>query len=104
MKNIYVSGEKDFKIVCYYGAWSVYRKEPFNFGVQDIDPFTCTHLIYSFAGLNVEDLTMVSLDNEEDIIKGKGVGRRKKNQIVRKCYEPRREGGKPCTHFFAIFL
>ena len=32
--------------VCYYGAWSVYRPKPLNFGVGDIDPFSCTHLIY----------------------------------------------------------
>ena len=72
--NIFIIlDEKDFKIVCYYGAWSVYRKEPFNFGVQNIDPFACTHLIYSFAGLKAEDLTMVSLDEEEDIVKGRWV-------------------------------
>ena len=60
-----------YKIVCYYGAWSVYRPEPFNFGVNDIDPFSCTHLIYSFAGLDPDNLTIVSLDVEEDIVKGK---------------------------------
>ena len=32
--------------VCYYGAWSVYRPAPSNFRVGDIDPFSCTHLIY----------------------------------------------------------
>ena len=35
--------------VCYYGAWSVYRPKPLNFGVGDIDPFSCTHLIYRWA-------------------------------------------------------
>ena len=48
----------------------MYRKEPFNFGINDIDPFACTHVIYSFAGLDNETLTIVSLDKEEDIIKG----------------------------------
>ena len=61
---------RDYKIVCYYGAWSVYRKEPFNFGVGDIDPTACTHLIYSFAGLDATELTIKSLDEEEDIVKG----------------------------------
>ena len=56
--------------MCYYGAWSVYRPEPYNFGVSDIDPFSCTHLIYSFAGLDPDSLTIVSLDVEEDIVKG----------------------------------
>ena len=62
---------KDFKIVCYYEAWAVYRKAPFNFGVSDIDPFACTHIIYSFAGLDNKTLTIVSLDKEEDIVKGR---------------------------------
>ena len=57
--------------MCYYGAWSVYRTVPYNFGVTDIDPFSCTHLIYSFAGLQPDNLTIISLDTEEDIIKGK---------------------------------
>ena len=61
----------DYKIVCYYGAWSVYRPPPANFGVANIDPFSCTHLIYSFAGLDQDTLTIVSLDAAEDIVKGK---------------------------------
>ena len=61
----------DYKIVCYYGAWSVYRPAPANFGVANIDPFSCTHLIYSFAGLDQDNLTIVSLDAAEDIVKGK---------------------------------
>ena len=59
-----------YKIVCYYGSWSVYRPQPYNFGVSDIDPFSCTHIIYSFAGLDPDSLTIVSLDVEEDIVKG----------------------------------
>jgi len=34
------------------------------------DPFSCTHLIYSFAGLDPKNLSMVSLDPEEDIVRG----------------------------------
>ena len=38
---------------------------------MNADPFSCTHLIYSFAGLDPKNLTMVSLDPEEDIVRGK---------------------------------
>ena len=69
--SISVRNVEPYKIVCYYGAWSVYRTEPFSFGVGDIDPFSCTHLIYSFAGLDPDSLTIISLDVEEDIVKGK---------------------------------
>lgn len=58
----------DFKIVCYYGGWSVYRESPMAFGPENIDPFMCTHLIYSFTGL--EGNKMVTLDNEADVVQG----------------------------------
>ena len=75
-KNLHFSARRaaDYKIVCYYGAWSVYRPAPFNFTVADIDPLACTHLIYSFAGLHNDTLTIVSLDTEEDIVKGEDAG------------------------------
>ena len=53
--------------MCYYGAWSVYRPAPFNFTVADIDPLACTHLIYSFAGLESHNWTMKSLDPWMDL-------------------------------------
>lgn len=53
--------------MCYYGAWSVYRPAPFNFTVADIDPLACTHLIYSFAGLEQANWTMKSLDPWMDL-------------------------------------
>jgi hypothetical protein len=33
---VYLAPSDRYKIVCYYGAWSVYRKAPNNFGVADI--------------------------------------------------------------------
>lgn len=75
---IYIAGEaatageeSAFKVVCYYGAWAVYRPEPMNVKVADIDPFACTHLIYSFAGLDNQTWEIVSLDPELDIVQGK---------------------------------
>ena len=38
------------------------------FGPENIDPFMCTHLIYSFTGL--EGNKMVTLDNEADVVQG----------------------------------
>ena len=38
------------------------------FGPENIDPFICTHLIYSFTGL--EGNKMVTLDNEADVVQG----------------------------------
>ena len=38
------------------------------FGPENIDPFMCTHVIYSFTGL--EGNKMVTLDNEADVVQG----------------------------------
>ncbi|XP_076042458.1 putative chitinase 10 isoform X2 [Oratosquilla oratoria] len=62
--------QADYKLICYYGGWSAYREEPFKFTVLDIDPHSCTHLIYSFAGLQKDNNTMMVLDEELDIVKG----------------------------------
>ncbi|KAH8314347.1 chitinase-3-like protein 1 [Drosophila kikkawai] len=46
------SGNNSSKVVvCYQGTWSVYRPGLGKFGVAEIDPFLCTHLIYAFLGI-----------------------------------------------------
>lgn len=42
------------RVVCYYGIWSVYRSGNGQFSVENIDPTLCTHLIYSFIGLQAD--------------------------------------------------
>ncbi|XP_017051575.1 acidic mammalian chitinase [Drosophila ficusphila] len=44
-------GNSSKKVICYQGTWSVYRPGLGKFGVEDIDPFLCTHLIYAFLGI-----------------------------------------------------
>ena len=60
-----------YKIVCYYGAWAVYRSTPMAFNVTDINPYACTHLIYAFAGLDAATNKIISLDPKVDIEEGK---------------------------------
>ena len=64
------STQQEAKVVCYYGGWAVYRKEPMAFNVTDIDPNYCTHLIYTFAGLDNQTFEIKSLDPEVDIKEG----------------------------------
>nr|XP_053653206.1 probable chitinase 10 [Cherax quadricarinatus] len=76
----------DYKLICYYGGWSVYRPEPFDFSVADIDPFSCTHLIYSFAGLKENEHTIISLDEKLDVVQGSykaAVGLKAKNPALK---------------------
>ncbi|KZC06560.1 putative chitinase 3, partial [Dufourea novaeangliae] len=42
------------KIVCYFGSWAVYRPGLGAIDVNDIDPRLCTHLIYTFVGINTD--------------------------------------------------
>lgn len=63
------------KIVCYFGSWSVYRPDAGKFDISYIDPSLCSHLIYTFIGLNADGTVRV-LDGWQDLPDGKdGFGR-----------------------------
>ena len=61
-------------VICYWGTWANYRPNQGKFVASNVDGNLCTHLIYSFAGLHNDTLTIVSLDTEEDIVKGEDAG------------------------------
>ena len=65
-----LAGSSNYKIVCYYGQWAAYRREPATFNPADVDAETCTHLIYSFVGLDNSSLTLKVLDYDFDVIRG----------------------------------
>ena len=44
------------------------------FDVEDIDPFICTHMVYTFAGLSNETLTITPLDPYNDLYDNWGKG------------------------------
>lgn len=56
-------------IVCYYASWGIYRPTNGTFKIEFIDPKLCTHLIYSFAGLNLHGM-IDSLDTSNDMTLG----------------------------------
>ncbi|KAK9759347.1 Glycosyl hydrolases family 18 [Popillia japonica] len=63
-----ISGPTHNKVVvCYIGTWSVYRPSRGKFDIEDLDPSLCTHVIYSFAGLNSTDDTIRALDPWQDL-------------------------------------
>lgn len=55
------------KVVCYYASWAIYRKGAGSMNVSHIDPMLCTHVVYSFAGLDIIENRIVSLDPPNDI-------------------------------------
>lgn len=64
----------DKEVVCYWGTWSNYRPADGKFTPEDVDPTLCTHLIYSFAGLNSSTWDIVSLDPWMDLRDNYGLG------------------------------
>ncbi|RVE46555.1 hypothetical protein evm_008790 [Chilo suppressalis] len=56
-------------VICYYGTWAVNRPGLGKFGVEDINPNLCTHIIYAFAGIDSNG-TVIPLDVELDINMG----------------------------------
>lgn len=56
--------------MCYYESWAIYREEPMTTSPADVDPFGCTHVIYSFLGLDKTSLTVTILDPDYEVIRG----------------------------------
>ena len=57
----------DKVVVCYWGTWANYRPKDGKFTPEDVDPTLCTHLIYSFAGLDAEKDAIKPLDPWMDL-------------------------------------
>lgn len=53
-------------VVCYVTSWAVYRPQGGKFSIKDIEPKYCTHLIYSFMGLNETTWQIQSIDTWAD--------------------------------------
>lgn len=57
-------------VACYYASWGIYRPGNGTFKIEYIDPKLCTHLIYSFVGLNLNGM-IDSLDYSNDVTQGR---------------------------------
>ncbi|KAH8251500.1 hypothetical protein KR038_006505, partial [Drosophila bunnanda] len=56
-----------FKVVCYFTNWAWYRQGGGKFVPEDIDPELCTHIIYGFAVLSRDKLTIQPHDSWADL-------------------------------------
>ncbi|XP_033215238.1 acidic mammalian chitinase-like [Belonocnema kinseyi] len=54
------------KIVCYFASWAYSRDSIGKYDISNIDPTLCTHLIYSFIGLNA-DASIKILDYQREV-------------------------------------
>ncbi|XP_028167467.1 probable chitinase 2 [Ostrinia furnacalis] len=57
----------DKAVVCYVASWAAYRPGNGAFTIENLEPSLCTHLVYSFAGLDNEKGTIKSLDAWQDL-------------------------------------
>uniref|UniRef100_A0A182N1L5 Mucin-5AC n=1 Tax=Anopheles dirus TaxID=7168 RepID=A0A182N1L5_9DIPT len=64
-----LAADSNQRVVCYYTNWSVYRPGTAKFTPQNINPYLCTHLIYSFGGFTKEN-TLKPYDKYQDIEQG----------------------------------
>nr|QIJ96694.1 chitinase 2a [Glyphodes pyloalis] len=76
----------DKAVVCYVASWAAYRPGSGAFVIEDLEPGLCTHLVYSFAGLDTEKGTIKSLDPWQDLEVDYGKGGYKRIVNLKKRY------------------
>lgn len=59
-------------VVCYVASWATYRPDAGKYDIGDLEPSLCTHLVYSFAGLDESTNTIKVMDPWQDIEKNNG--------------------------------
>uniref|UniRef100_A0A182PEJ9 Chitinase n=1 Tax=Anopheles epiroticus TaxID=199890 RepID=A0A182PEJ9_9DIPT len=57
------------RVVCYFGSWATYRIGNGKYDVENINPNLCTHIVYTFVGLDTKGSVKI-LDSWLDISLG----------------------------------
>ncbi|XP_071952158.1 chitinase-3-like protein 1 [Antedon mediterranea] len=55
-----------YKRICYYTNWAQYRAGSGTFTPDNIDPYLCTHIVYSFANMNAQHELIPFEWNDDD--------------------------------------
>ncbi|XP_050082117.1 probable chitinase 10 [Anopheles aquasalis] len=79
-----LTGNNDYKVVCYFTNWAWYRQGDGKYTPDDIDSTLCTHIVYGFAVLDRESLTIKTHDSWADI----------DNRFYERVVEQKRKGTK----------
>lgn len=65
--TVVVNDPSGYKVVCYFTNWAWYRQGEGKYTPDDIDDTLCTHVVYGFAVLNRDTLTIKTHDSWADI-------------------------------------
>lgn len=61
------ASSKDYQVFCHFTNWAFYRSGEGKFVPENLDPSLCTYIVYSFASLDPQSLTMKEFDPWGDI-------------------------------------
>lgn len=65
-----LKANKDYKVLCHMTNWGFSREGQGKFAPENLDASLCTHILYSFATLDPQSLTMKEFDPWGDIENG----------------------------------
>uniref|UniRef100_A0A7M4EZS4 GH18 domain-containing protein n=1 Tax=Crocodylus porosus TaxID=8502 RepID=A0A7M4EZS4_CROPO len=79
---LYLQMGSAYKLVCYFNNWSQFRPGAAKYTPEDVDPFLCTHLIYSFAGIKDHKITTTEWNDETLYSQFNALKNRNKNLVT----------------------